>query len=166
MIDSAGEADEHGDRGEPPPPVDEDPERQPEDADDDEEPAWHGSSVAEPPVGGHAVAMATTRALPVLRGERVVLRPVREDDAGALLAVLSEPEVAAGGRGWDEARVRRDLIAEQEWEVVVAIEVGGEVAGMLLVGEEEEPEYRHASLDIALATAYQGEGSAPRRCGS
>ena len=105
--------------------------------------------------------MATTRPLPVLRGERVVLRPVREPDAVVLLALLSEPEVAAWWHGWDEARVRRDLIAEQEWEVVVAIEVQGAVAGMLLVGEEEEPDYRHASLDIALATAYQGRGIGP-----
>ena len=105
--------------------------------------------------------MATTCPLPVLRGERVVLRPVREQDRAALLALLSEPEVAAWWHGWDEARVRRDLIAEQEWEVVVAIEVQGAVAGMLLVGEEEEPDYRHASLDIALATAYQGRGIGP-----
>jgi aminoglycoside 6'-N-acetyltransferase len=105
--------------------------------------------------------MATTRPLPVLRGERVVLRPVREEDAAALVALLSEPAVAAWWHGWDEARVRRDLIAEQEWEVVVAIEVSGVVAGMLLVGEEEEPDYRHASLDIALATAHQGRGIGP-----
>jgi aminoglycoside 6'-N-acetyltransferase len=105
--------------------------------------------------------MATTRPLPVLHGERVVLRPVREQDAGALLALLSEPEVAAWWQGWDDARVRHDLIAEQEWEVVMAIEVVGVVVGMLLVGEEEEPDYRHASLDIALATAYQGRGIGP-----
>ena len=105
--------------------------------------------------------MATTRPLPVLRGERVVLRPVRAEDAAALLALLSGPEVAAWWHGWDEARVRRDLIAEQEWEVVVAIEVGGVVVGMLLVGEEEEPDYRHASLDIALAAAHQGRGIGP-----
>jgi aminoglycoside 6'-N-acetyltransferase len=105
--------------------------------------------------------MATTRPLPVLRGERVLLRPVREDDAAPLLALLTEPGVATWWPGWDEARVRRDLIAEQEWEVVLAIEVDGAVAGMLLVGEEEEPDYRHASLDIALATAHQGRGIGP-----
>jgi aminoglycoside 6'-N-acetyltransferase len=116
-----------------------------------------GPSVPER-LGVHAVVMATTRPLPVLRGERVVLRPVREDDAGPLLALLTEPAVAAWWHEWDAARVRRDLIAEQEWEVVVAIEVEGVVAGLLLVGEDEQPEYRHASLDIALATAYQGRG--------
>jgi aminoglycoside 6'-N-acetyltransferase len=103
----------------------------------------------------------TGRPLPLLRGERVLLRPVREDDAAALLALLTEPGVAAWWQGWDEARVRRDLIAEQEWEVVLAIEVAGAVAGLLLVGEEDEPDYRHASLDIAVATAHQGRGVGP-----
>jgi aminoglycoside 6'-N-acetyltransferase len=105
--------------------------------------------------------MAGPRPLPVLQGERVLLRPVREDDAAALLALLSEPGVAEWWPGWDAERVRRDLIGEQEWEVVMAIEVGGALAGMLLVGEEEEPDYRHASLDIALATAHQGRGIGP-----
>jgi aminoglycoside 6'-N-acetyltransferase len=96
-----------------------------------------------------------------LRGERVLLRPVREDDAAPLLALLTEPGVAVWWPGWDAARVRRDLIGEQEWEVVLAIEVDGALVGMLLVGEEEEPDYRHASLDIALATEHQGRGIGP-----
>ena len=44
---------------------------------------------------------------------------------------------------------------------MLAIEVDGAVAGMLLVGEEDEPDYRHASLDIALAAAHQGRGIGP-----
>jgi len=31
-----------------------------------------------------------------------------------------------------------------------AIEVGGELAGVLLVTEENDPDYRHAGLDISL----------------
>ena len=41
--------------------------------------------------------------LPVLRGARVPLRPVREDDAGALLALLTEPSVAEWWQEWDAA---------------------------------------------------------------
>ena len=99
--------------------------------------------------------------LPVLRGERVVLRPVREADAEALAAMLAEPAVAPWWGDWALARVRADLIAEQEWEVVLAVEVGGEVAGVLLVGEESEPDYRHASVDISLRGAHQGRGIGP-----
>jgi aminoglycoside 6'-N-acetyltransferase len=85
--------------------------------------------------------------LPVLRGKRVVLRPVRDDDLAPLLAMLSEPELACWFGSWDAARVRRDLLAPQDDEVVLAIEVEGEVAGVLMVGEEEEPDYRCVSID-------------------
>jgi hypothetical protein len=40
-----------------------------------------------------------------------------------------------------ERVVRRDLLAPQDDEVVLAIEVEGEVAGVLMVGEEVEPDY-------------------------
>jgi aminoglycoside 6'-N-acetyltransferase len=97
--------------------------------------------------------------LPVLHGPRVTLRPVRADDAAALLALLTEPAVARWWHEWDEARVRRDLI-EQDEEHVLVIEVGGDLAGLLLVYEEPD-EYKHAALDVTLATAYQGQGLGP-----
>jgi len=96
-----------------------------------------------------------------MRGERVVLRPVCGTDAEALHTMLREPTVEPWWGSWDLARVRADLIAEQEWEVVMAIEVGGEVAGVLLVGEEDDPDYRHASVDISLRAANQGSGIGP-----
>ena len=105
----------------------------------------------------HATGMPT---LPVLRGDRVTLRPVRDDDAGALLALLTEPAVARWWHAWDAERVREDLLAEDE-ESVIVIEVRGELAGMLLVYEEELDDFRHASLDIAIATAHQGLGLGP-----
>ena len=103
-------------------------------------------------------------AYPVLHGPRVTLRPVREDDAPALHALLTEPAVARWWHEWDEARVRRDLI-EQDEEHVNVIEVGGELAGLLLVYEEPD-EYKHAALDISLATAHQGQGLGPEALGS
>ena len=96
---------------------------------------------------------------PVLHGPRVTLRPVREDDAPALHALLTEPAVARWWHEWDEARVRRDLI-EQDEEHVNVIEVGGEIAGLLLVYEEPD-EYKHAALDVSLAGAHQGQGLGP-----
>ena len=77
--------------------------------------------------------------LPVLRGERVLLRPVRDDDAAPLLAMLVEPEVARWFGRWDEARVRRDPIAPQDDEMVLAIEVDGAVAGVLLWARRSSP---------------------------
>ena len=98
--------------------------------------------------------------VPILRGERVVLRPLEEGDAGRLDSILAEPSVARWWGAWDEARVRADLLGEDEDEAVLAVVVGGELAGVLLVGEEADPEYRHASLDISLRTADQGRGLA------
>jgi aminoglycoside 6'-N-acetyltransferase len=97
--------------------------------------------------------------LPVLHGERVTLRPVTDDDAAALLALLTEPSVAAWWQVWDEARVR-DMIRDRE-EPAAAIELGGALIGLLLIGEETFPMYRHASLDIAIATEHQGKGLGP-----
>lgn len=96
---------------------------------------------------------------PVLHGPRVTLRPVRGDDAAALLALLTEPSVARWWHEWDAARVQRDLI-EQDEEHVLVIEVGGELAGLLLVYEEPD-EYKHAALDVSLAGAHQGQGLGP-----
>jgi aminoglycoside 6'-N-acetyltransferase len=98
-------------------------------------------------------------ALPVLRGPRVTLRPVREDDAAALLALLTEPSVARWWHHWDAERIQRDLL-EQDEEHVNVIEVGGELGGLLLVYEEPD-EYKHAALDISLAGAHQGRGLGP-----
>jgi aminoglycoside 6'-N-acetyltransferase len=97
--------------------------------------------------------------LPVLRGDRVLLRPVRDEDADALLALLTEPAVAEWWQVWDAARVG-EMIADRE-EPAFAIEAGGALVGVLLLGEEAFPMYRHASLDIAIATEHQGKGLGP-----
>jgi len=94
--------------------------------------------------------------LPVLQGDRVTLRPIREDDADALLALLTEPAVAEWWQEWDAERIG-ELLGDRE-EPALAIEVGGELAGVLLLGEEAYWMYRHASLDIAIATEHQGKG--------
>jgi aminoglycoside 6'-N-acetyltransferase len=56
--------------------------------------------------------------------------------------------------------VHADLLADDESEVF-AVEAGGDVIGLLLLSEELEPEYRHASLDITLASDAQGQGLGP-----
>jgi aminoglycoside 6'-N-acetyltransferase len=96
----------------------------------------------------------------ILRGERVLLRPVTEADVERLAEILQEPGVARWWHGYDMERVRSEYV-EPEDEEAYAIETGGEVVGLLLVHEELEPDYRHAGLDIALATAWQGRGLGP-----
>jgi hypothetical protein len=63
---------------------------------------------------------------PVLRGPRVLLRPVAEDDLDAVLAILAEPEVARWWPPGDPGETRAELLRPG---VGLAIVVGGEVAG-------------------------------------
>jgi aminoglycoside 6'-N-acetyltransferase len=93
----------------------------------------------------------------VLRGERLLLRPITEADVAAIAAMLAEPEVARWWGDYDADRVRREYLGDPSPETF-AIEVEGTVAGLVLVAEENDPDYRHAGLDISLATAHQNRG--------
>src|SRR5829696_10238177 len=88
-----------------------------------------------------------------LRGDLVVLRPVRFDDAATLRAIRSEPSVR---EWWGELE---DAFPFEEPESTrFTIWVGDQVAGMIQYGEEDEPDYRHAWIDLFVATAFQGGG--------
>jgi aminoglycoside 6'-N-acetyltransferase len=93
----------------------------------------------------------------ILRGERVLIRPVEHRDRDRLTEILTEPEVARWWPGYDADRVQAELLDDDDSETL-AIEVDGEVAGLVLVSEELDPDYRHAGLDITLATDYHGRG--------
>jgi aminoglycoside 6'-N-acetyltransferase len=91
--------------------------------------------------------------LPPLRGERLLIRPARPEDAEAMRALIREPEVAPW---WGTSE---DLAREVEWMVRQhVIEIDGEVAGWLGVQAEDEPDYRQAGLDIALTTSRHDQG--------
>jgi aminoglycoside 6'-N-acetyltransferase len=96
---------------------------------------------------------------PELLGERVTLRPVRVDDRDRLRAILEEPSVA---RWWGPPRpgvdVADDWLEGDEDTVVLVIEADGEVAGSIQFAEESDPDYRHAGIDLFLASAHQGRG--------
>jgi aminoglycoside 6'-N-acetyltransferase len=100
-----------------------------------------------------------TQALPTLRGERVALRPLREGDLDALVAIV-EGEGVREWWGLDASReaTREALHSDGE---AFAIEVGGALAGWLGVVEELTPNYRSAGIDIVLAPAFQGRGLGP-----
>ena len=58
---------------------------------------------------------------------------------------------------WDE--LEPDFPLEDEPDVVrYTIHHEGEIAGMVQYGEELEPKYRHASIDLFVAPAHQGRG--------
>ena len=93
----------------------------------------------------------------LLRGEGVALRPLVADDLAAAHAALQEPEVARWWGVFDIDRVREELLEAQD-TTAFAIEVGGDLAGVVTVSEEPDPDYRSAGIDIFLAAAYQDRG--------
>ena len=97
--------------------------------------------------------------VPRLVGERVTLRPIDEADRAPLLAILTEPGVARwwGTSSPDEAVA--DLF--EPYQISFVIEVDGAVVGSLQVAEEDEPDYRHAGIDLLLASDCQGRGLGP-----
>jgi aminoglycoside 6'-N-acetyltransferase len=92
----------------------------------------------------------------ILRGERVLLRPGRPEDAEGLVRIRNEPEVARrwGSDGIEE-EVREGFIGTDYGFV---IEVDGEVIGAIQYHEEDDPMYRHAGMDIFLTASHHGEG--------
>jgi len=96
-----------------------------------------------------------------LVGERVRLRLLRASDRMRLREILAEPGVA---RWWGAANADA---AVDEWlevdgeSVGFAIEVDGEIAGSIQYAEEDEPEYRHAGIDLFLTEGQQGRGLGP-----
>ena len=90
---------------------------------------------------------------PTLLGERVTLRPLEERDRQSIVEILEEPEVSR----WF-GTVSADDEAVDWLESGLAIEVEGRVVGAIQFYEESEPDYRHAGMDLFLATESQNQG--------
>ena len=92
-----------------------------------------------------------------LRGEHVVLRPLRVDDAPRLTELAAGPEVA---RWWpnltkarlvDKAEGKRDSTG-------FAVLHDGDLVGLVQYYEELDPQYRHAGIDVFIGEPYQDRG--------
>ncbi len=94
----------------------------------------------------------------ILRGETVTLRRASQADAPRLLQIFSEPAVAEWWGRWDLERVRREMIDPGDGTVVFVVVLDGETIGLVQFAEENEPDYRHASIDIALHPGWHGRG--------
>ena len=95
-----------------------------------------------------------------LRGDRVTLRRAAAADRARLQDILAEPSVARWWGTADAAAAADDLYDETA-QAAFVIEVDGRIAGCVQCAEEDEPDYRHASVDIFLASAEQGQGFGP-----
>jgi aminoglycoside 6'-N-acetyltransferase len=92
-----------------------------------------------------------------LRGERVLLRPLTAEDVPAVAAIQAQPGVATRWGEPDEADLR--ATAEGKDEVTAfAIELDGELVGLIQYHEEDDPMYRHAGIDLFLSEHVHGQG--------
>jgi aminoglycoside 6'-N-acetyltransferase len=92
-----------------------------------------------------------------LRGEQIVLRPVRVEDAPRLVELAADPAVARWWPDLTEAEVVEKAEGRGD-SVGFAILFDGELAGLVQYYEETDPDYRHAGIDLFLGVPYQGIG--------
>lgn len=88
-----------------------------------------------------------------LRGERVRLRPLAEPDHDALRAIVAQPEVAAWWGPQDD-----EFPDDEPESTRFSIVADGRVVGLVQYGEEPEPDYRHAWIDVFVDPAHHGRG--------
>lgn len=102
--------------------------------------------------------MTTIReAIEPLDGAGIHLRPAAAADGGAMAAILRDPTVGAWWQVPDVDADVAELLGDPELAIWL-IEEAGTVLGLIMAGEETDPMYRHASIDIALVVAGQGRG--------
>jgi aminoglycoside 6'-N-acetyltransferase len=83
----------------------------------------------------------------------VLLRKLRPGDLAVLGAIRAEPGVR---RWWGDPQPD-DFEPFTDGELL-AIEVGGSVAGLIQYEEVTDPQYRSAGLDIFLGAEWEGRG--------
>lgn len=94
---------------------------------------------------------------PTLRGERVVLRAFGEADIPRLTEIVGEPGVREWWGGYDERRLRAETL-EDPSVTPFAIELDGELIGLIMYTEEPDPHYRFAMVDVTVDAAHVGQG--------
>jgi aminoglycoside 6'-N-acetyltransferase len=96
-----------------------------------------------------------------LRGREVILRSTTPEDGRALTAIVTEPEVSRWWGEFDIERVMAELVVGDPTEDPYVIEHHGEIVGYIQAVEENEPDFRHAGIDLFLRTDVQGHGLGP-----
>ena len=74
--------------------------------------------------------------------------------------MFAEPAVEPWWPRYDQAVIESDLMDPDDDTTVYGIEVDGELAGIIQSWEEDDADYRHAGMDIAVATRWHGSGVA------
>jgi aminoglycoside 6'-N-acetyltransferase len=88
-----------------------------------------------------------------LRGDRITLRPAGAADAGRLIEILAAPGVVE----WWGPHTAADVAALLT-EPSFMIEHAEQSIGLIQWYEEDDPDYRHAGMDLALHPDWHGRG--------
>jgi aminoglycoside 6'-N-acetyltransferase len=96
-----------------------------------------------------------------LDGARVHLRPATPDDIPALVRIRETPEVYAHWRGGEDLRAAVEEDFAEDGVHPYVIELAGDVVGWIQWQAENDPDYRHASIDIYVAPEVHGQGVGP-----
>jgi aminoglycoside 6'-N-acetyltransferase len=93
-----------------------------------------------------------------LHGASVTLRPADRSDVPELVRIRRTPEVHRHWRGGEDmvAEVEKDF--DEPDSIAYVIELENRVVGWIQYEAEDEPDYRHASLDIYVDPAVHGRG--------
>ena len=92
-----------------------------------------------------------------LAGDLVTLRRLRSEDVPVLASIGREPEFARWWPGLDEAELEKKVAGTGD-AVCFAVLEEGRVVGLIQYYEENDPETRHAGIDVGLAPAAHGRG--------
>ena len=90
----------------------------------------------------------------ILAGPRVTLRNSTLDDLARISTIRHEPEVENRWGILEEGELEEFLQDDKTF----VVEAEDAIIGAIQYGEENEPMYRHASIDIFLTTSRHGEG--------
>ena len=90
-----------------------------------------------------------------LRGRNIVLRPLRTGDVERVAEIQAEPSVARWWGPPNKEQLRRQADGSDD-EKALAIEREGELVGLIQYHEENEPDFRHAGIDVFLAERVHG----------
>ena len=74
---------------------------------------------------------------------------------------MATPEVRRWWVGERDEDSRARVLAPEDGTTTWVVTVDGELIGMVQASEEDDPEYRHAGVDIALHPAWHGRGLGP-----
>lgn len=88
---------------------------------------------------------------------RLSLEPVRPEDVAPLLQIRSTPEVSAWWGFPDPSAADRG-VGDADADGQLSIRYEHAVVGLIQYDEENDPGYRHASMDIYLAPEVHGRG--------